>query len=54
MSSIRADRIVETLSLETVNDVTCLTKEDLLTVDGIGENLADNIILSLFSLKDHF
>ena len=44
VSSIRADRIVETLSLETVTDVTNLTKEDLLTVDGIGENLADNII----------
>ena len=44
VSSIRADRIVETLGLETVTDVTSLTKEQLLTVEGIGENLADNII----------
>ena len=44
VSSVRADRIVETLGLETVNDIVGLTKEDLLSVEGIGENLADNII----------
>ena len=44
VSSVRADRIVETLGLETVNDIVGLTKEQLLSVDGIGENLADNII----------
>ena len=44
VSVVRADRIVETLHLETVTDVVNLTKEDLLTVDGIGEGLADNII----------
>ena len=44
VSVVRADRIVETLGLETVNDIVNLTKEDLLTVDGIGDSLADNII----------
>ena len=44
VSVVRADRIVETLGLETVKDITNLTKEELLTVDGIGEGLAENII----------
>ena len=44
VSTMRADRIVETLGLETVTDVVNLTKEELLTVDGIGDNLAENII----------
>ena len=44
VSTVRADRIVETLGLETVNDIVNLKKEELLTVDGIGDNLADNII----------
>ena len=44
VSTVRADRIVETLQLETVHDIVNLTKEELLTVDGIGDSLADNII----------
>ena len=44
VSSSRAESIVETLDLENIYDVAFITREQLLTVDGIGEKLADNII----------
>ena len=44
VSSSRAESIVETLRLENIYDVAFITKEQLMTVDGIGEKLADNII----------
>lgn len=44
ISDIRATNIVEQLGLEYWGDVYSLNKERLLTVDGIGEELSENIM----------
>ena len=40
----KAQAITDTLNLHTLSDLQKLTKEDLLTVEGIGEKTAENII----------
>lgn len=44
VSSTRAENIVESLGLENIYDIAFITKEQLTTVDGIGQKLADDII----------
>ena len=44
ISDVRATNIVEQLGLEFWGDVYSISKERLLTVDGIGENIADDIM----------
>ena len=43
----RAKNIVNTLNLKTINDVCNLTHEDLITVPGIGEILAEKILKAI-------
>ena len=43
----KAEDIVNTLNLKTRKDITTLTKEDLLQVDGIGEKTAEKIIKNI-------
>lgn len=44
-----ADNIVNTLNLHTIEDVLTLTREDLMTVNGVGKVKADNIISEIGS-----
>lgn len=44
VSSTRAENIVETLGLENIYDIAFITREQLLSVDGIGPKLADEIL----------
>ena len=47
-----AENIVNTLNLHTLNDLICLTKDDLLTVDKVGEKTADKIIKNIGRWND--
>ena len=42
-----AKRICDDLGLESINDVLCLDKERLVSVDGVGVKTADNILAQL-------
>lgn len=45
-----AEKICETLGLKSINDVLCLDFDDLVSVDGIGDCKAENILLQLKGL----
>lgn len=47
----KADKIVETLNLETVSDVFNLTFSDLIKVDGIGDSTANHILTQIHGEK---
>ena len=47
-----AEKIVNTLDLHTLDDLMQLTKEDLLTVDKIGDKTADKILSNIGRMND--
>lgn len=47
-----AENIVNTLDLHTLNDVMCLTKEELLTVNLVGDKTADKILNNIGRYND--
>lgn len=48
MNTVRAKNIVDSLGLTKGTDLFTLTKEDLLTVKGIGDKIADNVIEDIY------
>lgn len=50
VNKVRAENIVSTCDCETVADVFKLTVDDLVNVDGIGEKIAENIVLQIGEL----
>ena len=52
ISAKKATAIIETLDLHTLQDLQKLTVEELLTVEGIGEKTATNIIEAIHGSQD--